>query len=257
MSQVLEVQGLTLAANDQLLVDGLSLMVRTGRITALVGSSGSGKSMTCLGILDQLPAGVTKASGLTLCDGQLSSGKQLRGRQVSMIMQNPRSAFNPVLTMRAHAHEVLTLRGIRGAEAQKRLDACLLDVGLDASSRLLALYPFQMSGGMLQRMMIALVLLAETPFLLADEPTTDLDLLMQARVLDVLERLVEEKGLGILLVTHDMGVVARCAHDVLVMDSGRIVEATTVDQLFSAPHSAVARDLLAAHQALTRVEGYE
>ncbi|WP_312271188.1 ATP-binding cassette domain-containing protein [Pseudomonas sp.] len=257
MSRVLEVQGLTLAVNGHVLVKDLSLTVRTGRVTALVGSSGSGKSMTCLGMLDQLPAGVTRVSGHVLCDGQRTGGEHLRGRQVSMIMQNPRSAFNPVLTMRAHAYEVLALRNIRGADAQARLDACLVDVGLNTSSHVLDLYSFQISGGMLQRMMIALALLAETPFLLADEPTTDLDLLMQARVLDVLDRLVEEKGLGILLVTHDMGVVARCAHDVLVMDEGSLVEATSVEQLFEAPCSPAARDLLAAHQALTLAEDYE
>jgi nickel transport system ATP-binding protein len=255
MSNTLTLQGMTLTTGEHVLVDDVSLTLQAGRITALVGSSGSGKSLTCLGILDQLPAGVRSRSGKVLLGGQAFEGDQLRGHKVSMIMQNPRSAFNPVLTMQAHAQEVLALRGVHAAEAQERIEACLSKVGLDKPKRLLPLYSFQMSGGMLQRIMIALALLAETPFLLADEPTTDLDLLMQARVLDVLERLVDDQKLGMLLVTHDMGVVARSAHDVLVMNKGRIVEAASVDFLFDAPQSGVARDLLAAHQALSLEDG--
>jgi nickel transport system ATP-binding protein len=166
------------------------------------------------------------------------------------VLQNPRSAFNPVRNMASHAHETLRLRGISGAAADTRLRECLDAVGLNEHERVLQAFAFQLSGGMLQRMMIALALMAETPFLLADEPTSDLDLVSQARFLDLLMTLVEQRGLGVLLVTHDMGVVARCATQVAVMEAGRIVERQPVHALFAHPASATARSLLDAHRTL-------
>lgn len=253
MARLLSIETLTLATRRHgaavELVRGIDLTVSAGAVTALVGASGCGKSLTCLGIQDSLPPGVTRIAGRVAIDGQAKSGPELRGRLVATVMQNPRSAFNPVLTMRAHAVE--TLKAVDGYDmGDARIIAAFAEVGLEDPARVLALYPFQMSGGMLQRVMIALALLSGAPFLIADEPTTDLDLVLQARMLDVLARLVKERGLGVLLVTHDMGVVARAARDVAVMEAGRIVERGGVRDIFANPRHAAAKALIAAHLAL-------
>lgn len=246
----LEVRDLRIEAQAGRLVHGVDLQLRCGEVCALVGASGSGKSLSCLGMLDLLPAGVVRTRGQLLLDGQPVSAAQARGRLASLVLQNPRSAFNPVRDMASHGRETLRLRGTTGAAARERMADCLSAVGLTDHARVLQSFAFQLSGGMLQRMMIALALMAETPFLLADEPTSDLDALSQARFLDVLMQLVERHGLGVLLVTHDMGVVARCADQVAVMDAGRIVERQPVHALFEHPASATARTLLDAHQTL-------
>ncbi|MFK0310051.1 nickel import ATP-binding protein NikD [Pseudomonas sp. NPDC090233] len=247
----LELQGLRIEGHAGVLVDDVDLQLRRGEVCALVGSSGSGKSLSCLGLLDLLPAGLARTQGRLLLDGQPLPAAHVRGRVASLVLQNPRSAFNPVRNMASHAQETLKLRGIVGAAARERMAQCLEAVGLGDRERVLQAFAFQLSGGMLQRMMIALALMAETPFLLADEPTSDLDALSQARFLDLLMDLVQQHGLGVLLVTHDMGVVARCAEHVVVMDAGRIVERQTVHGLFARPVSVTARTLLEAHQILT------
>lgn len=228
------------------LVQDLDLTVAEGRVQALVGSSGSGKSLTCLGLQGILPPGVVRVAGrVHVRDGE-TSRPLAAGRDVATVMQNPRSAFNPVMTMRAHAREAFD--GARSAfEAELRHAAG--DVGLEVD-RVLDLYPHQMSGGMLQRMMIALALLAGARFLIADEPTTDLDLVTQSRILDLLLDQVERRGLGVLFVTHDMGVVARIADDVAVMDHGTVVERGAVEAIFDGPVHGATRSLVAAHLAL-------
>lgn len=246
----LEVRGLRIETQAGTLVHGVDLHLRRGEVCALVGSSGSGKSLSCLGMLDLLPVGVTRTQGQLLLDDQPMSAIQVRGRLASLVLQNPRSAFNPVRTMASHALETLGLRGITGAVARDRMVDCLQSVGLRDHVRVLQSFAFQLSGGMLQRMMIALALMAETPFLLADEPTSDLDAVSQARFLDLIMELVDRHGLGVLLVTHDMGVVARCADHVAVIDAGRIVERQSVHALFARPASDTARTLLEAHQIL-------
>ena len=167
-------------------------------------------------------------------------------------MQNPRSAFNPLRTMADHARE--TCRALDKASDDATLIAALEAVGLENAPRVLKLYPFEMSGGMLQRMMIAMALLCDAPFIVADEPTTDLDAVVQARILDLLVSIMQNRGPGMLLVTHDMGVVARLADDVAVMDSGRIVEQGDVESLFRAPRHDITRGLVAAHLALYGLE---
>lgn len=247
----LEIRGLRIESPSTVLVHDVDLQLRRGEVCALVGASGSGKSLSCLGLLDLLPAGLRRSHGELLADGQAVAAAQVRGHLASLVLQNPRSAFNPVRNMTAHGLETLRQRGVSGAAAQERMHHCLDAVGLVDRQRVLQSFAFQLSGGMLQRMMIALALMAETPFLLADEPTSDLDVLSQARFLDLLMELVELHGLGVLLVTHDMGVVARCADHVAVMDAGRIVERQNVHELFRQPASATARTLLEAHQILT------
>nr|WP_263623170.1 nickel import ATP-binding protein NikD [Rhizobium sp. T1473] len=240
--------------DSQTLVSDLSLKVRPGRVLALVGASGSGKSMTCSAALGVLPPGVVQTSGSVALNGSTIEPQNLRGRRVASIMQNPRSAFNPVRTMRFHAEETLKALDRHGPDAQARIEATMLDVGLDDPRRVLDLHAFEMSGGMLQRMMIALALLTEAPYLFADEPTTDLDLVVQMRILDLMEQLVRQRGLGVLLVTHDMGVVARLADDVAVLDFGQLVEYAPVEQIFRAPQDIVTRMLVEAHLALYGME---
>ncbi|ABC23074.1 nickel import ATP-binding protein NikD [Rhodospirillum rubrum] len=254
----LRIEGLTIAtlgAHPLMLVEGVGLEVRRGRILALVGASGSGKSLTCAGALDVLPAGVRRLSGRVLLDGEEQALAGLKGRHVASIMQNPRSAFNPVRTMRAHGVETLKALGRHDRRSEAVLLQALEGVGLEDPGRVLGLHAFEMSGGMLQRMMIALALLTEAPFLFADEPTTDLDLVVQARVLSLLEGVVAERGLGLLIVTHDMGVVARLADDVAVMAQGRIVESGPVGEIFHRPRHDATRALVAAHLSLYGLEG--
>ncbi|AGN86157.1 nickel import ATP-binding protein NikD [Enterobacter sp. R4-368] len=251
MPAQLSLQNITLHA-ERPLVQEVSLTLQRGRVLALVGGSGSGKSLTCAAALGVLPAGVRQTAGRLLADNQPITPQALRGSTVATIMQNPRSAFNPLRTMTAHARETCLALGKPADNAT--LIAALQDVGLEDAERVLTLYPFEMSGGMLQRMMIAMALLSNAPFIVADEPTTDLDVVAQARILDLLAQIMRERQPGMLLVTHDMGVVARLADDVAVMDNGRIIEQGAVETLFSTPQQAVTRELVAAHLALYGLE---
>ena len=241
-------------AHDHLLVRDVSLTLRRGEVLALVGASGSGKSMTCAGALGVLPPGVRAFGGGVLIDGQEVSPQDLRGRRVATILQNPRSAFNPVRSMADHAREMRRVAGGDRADDRAAMLDAFADAGLEDPVHVANLFPFEMSGGMLQRAMIALALLSQAPFLFADEPTTDLDLVVQARILDLLAGLAERRGLGVLMITHDMGVVARLAARVAVMDAGEIVETAPVDGIFAAPRHPATRALVAAHLKLYGME---
>jgi nickel transport system ATP-binding protein len=232
------------------LVRDVSLELRTGEVLALVGASGSGKSLACAALLDGLPAGTRRAGGRILLDGAEVEPAAIRGRTVSVVLQTPRTAFNPLRTIGEHAAETSAASGIRGASARAAAREALAAVGLGDDPDVPDLYPFQMSGGMLQRAMIALALLPRAPFLVADEPTTDLDLVAQAGILDLLARLVRERNIGLLIVTHDMGVVARLADRMAVMAEGRVVESGGTAAVFDRPERPETRALLAAHRAL-------
>lgn len=251
MPQQIELRNLVIDA-DKPLVKGVSLTLTRGRVLALVGGSGCGKSLTCCAALGVLPAGVRQTSGQVLADGVRIVPQSLRGKTVATIMQNPRSAFNPLHSMVTHARETCLALGKPADDAA--LIAALRAVGLEEAHRVLTLYPFEMSGGMLQRMMIAMALLCDAPFIVADEPTTDLDAVAQARILDLLDSIMQTRSPGMLLVTHDMGVVARLADDVAVMDNGVIVEQGDVEAIFHAPQHRVTRNLVAAHLALYGME---
>lgn len=251
MPAQLSLESITLHA-ERPLVQDVSLTLQRGRVLALVGGSGSGKSLTCAAALGVLPPGVRQTAGRVLADGAIVSPQALRGVTVATVMQNPRSAFNPLRTMAEHARETCQALGKPADDAT--LLAALQDVGLEEAQRVLSLYPFEMSGGMLQRMMIAMALLSDAAYIVADEPTTDLDAVAQARILDLLESIVRKRQPGMLLVTHDMGVVARLADDVAVMDQGRIIEYGAVASLFHAPQHPVTRQLVAAHLALYGME---
>ncbi len=231
------------------LVHGIDLTLSRGKVLALVGASGSGKSLTCGGLQGVLPAGVRLTQGSSCIQDGNNTRRVIPGQDVATIMQNPRSAFNPVISMRKHAQETArfasTPRTLSDDEIRQRLH----EVGLD-DPRALDLYAFEMSGGMLQRMMIALALISDAPFMIADEPTTDLDLVVQARILDLLLRITKKRNMGILFVTHDMGVVAHVATDVAVMHEGHIVETGLVENIFNNPKHEATQALVQAHLAL-------
>ena len=252
--QKLQIAGLSVATrrDSQIikLVDGLSLTLNRGEVLALVGPSGSGKSLSCTASLDVLPPGTWRQAGMVLIDGKGCDPADLRGRRVATILQNPRDAFNPVRSMREHAQETLRAVGSDLFFWKETVKTAMLAAGLHDVKRILSLHPFEMSGGMLQRMMIALALMSKAPFLYADEPTSDLDLIVQREILDLIARLKIECRIGILLVTHDMGVVARLADRVAVIAGGRIVEEGSVRQIFQRPVHQVTRQLIAAHLSL-------
>ncbi|WED21702.1 ATP-binding cassette domain-containing protein [Vibrio sp. JC009] len=249
----LEIRQLSVSSRTGNLVHGVDLTLKSGQTLALVGVSGSGKSLTCSSVFDLLPAGLSQ-SGEMLLNGEAVAAASLRGRRVSCIMQNPASAFNPLQTMRKHGIETMQASG--AGYDEYLLTEAMLDAGLESCHSVLDLYPFQMSGGMLQRMMIALALVSKAPFLIADEPTTDLDLVVQSHILDRIEAINRERNLGVLLVTHDFGVVARLADQVAVMSEGRIVECGSVGEIFHQPQHAATRSLLNAHLSLYREFGY-
>ncbi|SDF51696.1 nickel transport system ATP-binding protein [Salipiger thiooxidans] len=233
------------------ILSGLDVTVASGRVLALVGASGSGKSTACAAALG-IAAGNLNVSGQVYLDGTPVAPASLRGRRVASILQNPRSGFNPLRSMRDHLRETMVALEKDWDEAAAR--EVLEDVGLEDPARILDLHAFEMSGGMLQRMAIAIALLSRAEFLFADEPTTDLDLVVQARILDLLAEMRDRRGLGLLLITHDMGVVARLADEVAVLDAGRLVEQGPVGQIFHAPRHPVTRMLISAHLALYGLE---
>jgi nickel transport system ATP-binding protein len=212
-----------------------------------------------LGILGLLPANLRRTRGEVYLRGEAvhalapDAMRRHRGRSVAVILQNPMSCFDPVRTIRQHVRETLASHGL-GANGRFReqAESALHEVGFDEPDAILDLYPFQMSGGMLQRVMIALALILEPPLLIADEPTTDLDAVAQATILDLLAALRARRGLSVLLVTHDLSVVARLADDVAVMREGALLEHGPVGAVFAAPRHPYTASLLEAHRRLER-----
>ncbi|MBG3875893.1 ABC transporter ATP-binding protein [Desulfovibrio oxamicus] len=249
------------------LVGPVDLAVERGQVVCLVGPSGCGKSLTCMSLLGMLPDGVARTAGTIRVNGQAVDGQAaygappeqlrlLRGRGAAYVLQNPASCFDPVFTIGTHFQETLAAHLPTTPGSGTRPDwraaarAALREVGFDDADAILRHYPFQMSGGMLQRVMIALALVLDVPLLIADEPTTDLDLPSQARVLDLLDQVRRTRNMGILLVTHDLSVAARMADRMAVMRHGRVVEQGDVRELFAAPRHPYTRALLAAHHRL-------
>ncbi|MEK8131662.1 ABC transporter ATP-binding protein [Paenibacillus filicis] len=232
-------------------VQEVSLDVHAGDIVALIGESGSGKSATALSVFGLLGRPGRIAAGeiwlgekdlLRMKPGQL---RRTRGREMAMILQDPGNSLNPVLPIGTQMIETVRQhRRVSRREARMIAIDQLGRVGLPEPEGLLRRYPFQISGGMCQRVMIALALVSGARLLIADEPTTALDVMIQAQILEELDRLRRESGLAILLITHDLGVVAEKADFVYVMKEGRIVEAGDVHQIFERPAHPYTRELL-------------
>jgi peptide/nickel transport system ATP-binding protein len=233
-------------------VDGVSFSVYPGETLAVVGESGCGKSVTSLSILRLIasPPGRTVA-GRLLFEGRdllaLSEPemREVRGNEISMIFQEPMTSLNPVLTIGRQIAEALTLhRGLLHAEALAHSVEMLKLVNMPEPERRVTQYPHQLSGGMRQRVMIAMALACNPRLLIADEPTTALDVTIQAQILDLMRKLKEKTGAAIVLITHDLGVVAEMAQRVVVMYAGRKVEEATVGALFAQPRHPYTQGLL-------------
>jgi peptide/nickel transport system ATP-binding protein len=224
-----------------LAVDGVSFAVRPGGVVALVGESGCGKSVTAMSILGLLPATATRTGSVQL-EGRELSGlseralREVRGREISMIFQEPMTSLNPSFTVGFQIGEVLRRHmGVSRAEARARAIELLDLVRIPAADKRVQDYPHQMSGGMRQRVMIAMAVACDPQVLLADEPTTALDVTIQAQVLDIMRDLRDRLGTSIVMITHDLGVVADIADDVVVMYAGHVVESGDVDSVFANP----------------------
>lgn len=235
-----------------LAVDGLSFSLRAGQVLALVGESGCGKSMTAMAILGLLPPGGT-ATGSVRLDGReilnlpQRALREIRGRHVSMIFQEPMTSLNPVFSVGYQIVEVLTRhRGLDRAAARRRAIELLDLVRIPAPGLRIDEYPHQLSGGMRQRAMIAMAVACDPHVLIADEPTTALDVTMQAQILDILRDLRAQLGTSIVMITHDLGVVADIADTVTVMYAGQLAESATVDDLFRHPQHPYTLGLLGA-----------
>ena len=236
-------------------VDGISFEVREGETLGIVGESGCGKTVTSLsilGLLPQPPARIMEGSSIRLrgeeligCDERRM--RSLRGNDISMIFQEPMSSLNPVYTVGDQIVEVLRLhRGMDRKAARAETVRLLTEVGISEPDRRVDEYPHQLSGGMRQRVMIAMALSCEPQLLIADEPTTALDVTIQAQILDLLAALREKFGMAVLLITHDLGVVAEVCDRVVVMYAGQVVETGSVFDIFDEPAHPYTRGLLAS-----------
>ena len=233
-------------------VDGVSFAIQPGETLALVGESGCGKSVTSLSTMRLIasPPGRTVAGSIRFNGRDLLAlsereMRDVRGNEISMIFQEPMTSLNPVLTVGRQISEALVLhRGLAHAEAMARAVEMLRLVNIPEPARRASEYPHQMSGGMRQRVMIAMALACDPKLLIADEPTTALDVTIQAQILDLMRALKEKTGAAILLITHDLGVVAEMAQRVVVMYAGRKVEEAPVNDLFDRPRHPYTRGLM-------------
>ncbi|MEZ2330685.1 ABC transporter ATP-binding protein [Mesorhizobium sp. RCC_202] len=254
---LLRVDNLTVRFPTAEPVSRLSFEVGEGETLAIVGESGSGKSLTALALMQLLPRsakipnGRIEFAGRDLLGLDQKAMRNLRGREIAMIFQEPMTSLNPVLTIGRQITEVLTLHeGIRGKAARNRAIELLNLVRIPDPQRRIDDYPHQLSGGMRQRVMIAIAVACRPRLLIADEPTTALDVTIQAQVLDLLDTLRRELSMAVVLITHDLGVVAQWADKVVVMYAGRKVEQALPGALFRTPLHPYTRGLLAASPRL-------
>jgi peptide/nickel transport system ATP-binding protein len=254
----LAVEDLSIAIGGLPMVDGVSFTVAAGEVMALVGESGCGKSLTAFALLGLLPEAARLTRGRIQLAGRDIAGlpdsalRRMRGRDMSIIFQEPTASLDPLSTVGSQVAEALRQhRGEDGARidraaARRAARDMLAEVGIADPERRLDQYPFELSGGMCQRVMIAIALIGQPRLLVADEPTTALDVTIQAQILDLMKRLVARRGTAIVLITHDMGVVADIADRVAVMYAGRVAEAGPVRAIFARPWHPYTALLLAS-----------
>ena len=234
----LSVDNLTLAIDGAVVVDDIGFSVAQGEVMALVGESGCGKSITAQAIIRLLPPAIRRTSGrICLGDQDITTIPEramqaLRGQRMSMIFQEPQAALDPLAPIGAQIAEALRQPLSRARPAVRRM---LEDVGISDPDRRIDQRPFELSGGMCQRVMIACALISRPTILIADEPTTALDVTIQAQILDLIRQLATERNMAVMLITHDMGVVADTADRVAVMYAGRIAESGPTDAVFTSP----------------------
>jgi oligopeptide/dipeptide ABC transporter ATP-binding protein len=253
-SAVLEVQDLQTVvrqgARDLPVVRGVSFEVRAGEAVALVGESGSGKSMTALSLMGLLPPSARMTGGALRLGGQdigrldENARRRLRGSEIAMIYQDPMTSLNPLMRVGPQVVEGLEAHGFRSVDARARAIEALGEVGLPRPERVARSYPHELSGGQRQRVMIAMAVALKPKVLIADEPTTALDVTIQQQVLTLVDELRRATGMGLIWITHDLGVVARVAERVLVMYAGRVVESGATRDLYRAPQHPYTAGLL-------------
>ncbi len=255
MAALLDIRDLTVAFGANQAVRGVSFEIHPGETVALVGESGSGKSVTALSVLQLLPYPAARhgtGSSVTWKGAELMGApepvlRRIRGNEIAMIFQEPMTSLNPLHTVERQIGEILGLhKGLRGTAARARTIELLSLVGIPDPERRLGSYPHQLSGGQRQRVMIAMALANEPDLLIADEPTTALDVTIQAQILALLRDLQRRLGMAMLLITHDLGIVRKVADHVCVMTDGEIVEQGDTEQVFSDPQHDYTRKLLAA-----------
>lgn len=257
-SAILKVEDLTTEFHTQegilRAVDGVSLKVKKGRVLGLVGESGCGKTVTALSVMRLIPEPPGKIVAgrvlfndqdlLTLPESQM---RPFRGKRLAMVFQEPMTSLNPVFTIGNQIGEMLRLHlSMSRSEAQDRTVELLNLVGIPVPEQRVKEYPHQLSGGMRQRVMIAMAISCSPDVIFADEPTTALDVTIQAQILALLEELRERMGLALVLISHDLGMIAEVAHEVAIMYAGRIVESATTEELFSNPLHPYTQGLLAS-----------
>ena len=264
MSPILEVDNLRTAfateAGELRAVDGVSFALEPGKLMGLVGESGSGKTVTALSIMRLLPdrakiiGGAIRFDGVNLLELDERHMRRIRGAQIAMVFQEPMTSLNPVFTIGNQVGEAIRLhQHTDRAETIRRAIDALQMVGIADAPRRINDYPHQLSGGMRQRVMIAMALACRPRVLIADEPTTALDVTIQAQILDLIRDLQRQLGLAVLLVTHDLGIVAEYADDVTILYAARVMERTSSAELFRNPLSPYTRGLL---QSIPGVGGH-
>ena len=222
-------------------VRGISYDLRRGETMAIVGESGSGKSVSIKAIMGILPPNAVVEGGEILYDGmdltRIPETKmhEIRGHRIGLVFQDPLSALNPIMKVGKQIMEVLTRRGMSKHEARERALQLMRDVGIQDAERRIEQYPFQFSGGMRQRIVIAIALAGNPEILICDEPTTALDVTVQARILELINKIRAERNLSVIFITHDMGVVAQMADRICVMYAGKVVETGTAEEIFFEP----------------------
>ncbi|MPT13296.1 MAG: ABC transporter ATP-binding protein [Microbacterium sp.] len=253
---VLQVQDLTVSYGDVMPVQGITFAVRPGERIGLVGESGSGKSLTALSIM-RLNEGATLGGSIRLRDRELLTLSpremtRVRGGEIAMVYQDPMSSLNPVRTIGHQLVEAIRLHDrVSAAAARARAVELLTEVGVPLPEERLGQYPHEFSGGMRQRVMIAMAMSSRPAVLIADEPTTALDVTTQSRIIDLLDRLAEDHGTAVVLITHDLGVAAGFCERIHVMRHGRVVEEGPVDRIYAAPEHPYTQALLGAVVDLT------
>jgi len=249
MKPLIEVQNLTIRTRDKILVDNLDFHIEKGEMLALVGESGSGKSLTALSLLDLLPNGITKTGMITCQFGEHPApfSRNMRGRNIGIVLQEPMTALNPLHTIGKQIKEAITVhQKMQKPALRARVEELLQQVGLEELSKRLDAYPHQLSGGQRQRVMIAMAIANKPDLLIADEPTTALDVNVQSQILKLLAHLQQESQMAILLITHDLSLVKKTAHRVMIMQHGKLVESGAVAELFAHPKQEYTKKLLAS-----------
>lgn len=249
---------LTHASHNLKILHGISFAIYPGEIVGLVGESGCGKSLTASAILGLLPpkhtlTGRIEFEGQNLLAIQPEQISRLRGTRLNLILQDPTLALNPLIPIGKQLIEGLCYhKKISWKAAYQKGLEWLMRVGIGDATYRMRQYPHEISGGMKQRILIAMALICQPSLLIADEPTTALDVTIQAQILDLLQRLQKEEGMSLLLITHDLGVVARCCQRVMIMYAGQLVEAGSVEQIFTTPQHPYTKALLQSRFSLAQ-----